>query len=86
MGAMSDAATRPSGDDSVPSLAFNAVTDKMHRGMTIPKTGNVDADFAATMIAHHQGAIEMAKITVAFGKDPTFASSPRMSCGRRRPK
>jgi uncharacterized protein (DUF305 family) len=57
-------------DESVPSLAFRAVNEKMHRDMAIEFTGNVDADFAKAMIAHHQGAIDMAKITVAFGKDP----------------
>jgi uncharacterized protein (DUF305 family) len=68
---MSGAAARQQGgDQSVPSLAFRAVNDKMHRDMAIELTGNVDADFAKAMIAHHQGAIDMAKITIAFGKDP----------------
>jgi len=57
------------GDESVPSLAFKAASDKMHRDMAITYTGNVDADFAKAMIAHHQGAIDMAKISLAFGKD-----------------
>jgi uncharacterized protein (DUF305 family) len=56
-------------DESVSSLAFRAVGEKMHRDMAIEFSGNVDADFARAMIAHHQGAIDMAKITVAFGKD-----------------
>jgi hypothetical protein len=56
-------------DETVPSLAFKAANDKMHRDMAITYTGNVDADFAKAMIAHHQGAVDMAKITVAFGKD-----------------
>ena len=59
----------PRGDESVPSLAFKAVADKMHRDMPTSYTGNVDADFARAMIAHHQGAIDMAKIAFAFGKD-----------------
>jgi uncharacterized protein (DUF305 family) len=46
------------------------VNDKMHREMAIELTGNVDVDFAKSMIVHHQGAVDMAKITLAFGKDP----------------
>jgi uncharacterized protein (DUF305 family) len=60
----------PRGDQSVGSLALNAVNQRMHREMAMDYTGNVDADFARNMIAHHQGAIDMAKIVVAFGKDP----------------
>ncbi|RYG26115.1 DUF305 domain-containing protein [bacterium] len=32
-------------------------------------TGDVDRDFAALMIPHHQGAIDMAKIEIAEGKN-----------------
>ncbi|MFC4171572.1 DUF305 domain-containing protein [Microvirga sp. GCM10011540] len=59
----------PRGDQSVASLAMNAVNERMHREMAMEYTGNVDADFARNMIAHHQGAIDMAKIVAAFGKD-----------------
>ena len=61
---------KPTGDQSVPSLAFAAANEKMHRDMAITFTGAVDADFVRGMIPHHQGAIDMAKITLAFGKDP----------------
>lgn len=61
---------RATGDQSVPSLAFTATNEKMHRDMAIKFTGEVDVDFARGMIPHHQGAIDMAKITLAFGKDP----------------
>jgi len=60
----------PRGDQGVASLAMNAVNERMHREMAMEYTGNVDADFAKNMIAHHQGAIDMAKVVVAFGKDP----------------
>ena len=63
-----DAANK--GDQSASSLAFNAVNEKMHRDMAITFSGNPDADFARAMIPHHQGAIDMAKIVLAFGKDP----------------
>ena len=60
----------PRGDQGVASLAMNAVNERMHREMAMEYTGNVDVDFARNMIAHHQGAIDMAKVVVAFGKDP----------------
>jgi len=45
-----------------PFLAENqAAMDKMMAGMEIKSSGEVDHDFAAMMIAHHQGAIEMAR-------------------------
>jgi|SRR6266481_7156216 uncharacterized protein (DUF305 family) len=35
-------------------------------------TGDVDHDFAAMMIPHHQGAIDMAKGELSYGKDPVM--------------
>jgi uncharacterized protein (DUF305 family) len=37
-----------------------------------PMNGNVDHDFATMMIPHHQGAIDMAKAELSFGKDPVM--------------
>ncbi len=37
-----------------------------------PMTGNADIDFAAMMIPHHQGAIEMARMQLEFGTDPVM--------------
>ena len=34
-----------------------------------PMTGDPDHDFAAMMIPHHQGAIDMAKAELLYGKD-----------------
>jgi len=59
-----------SGDESAASLALRAVNEKMHRDMAIAYTGDTDVDFVRGMIPHHQGAIDMAKIAIAFGKDP----------------
>lgn len=41
----------------------------MMKGMEIGFTGNADVDFAKSMIPHHQGAVEMAKVVLQFGKD-----------------
>jgi len=57
------------GDRSPASLAYHAVNAKMHEAMDITFSGDADRDFAAAMIAHHEGAIDMAKVVLAFGKD-----------------
>lgn len=41
--------------------------DRMMAGMAAKPTGNVDADFAAMMIPHHQGAIDMAVLELRYG-------------------
>ena len=46
-----------------------AAMDKMMAGMNVRPTGDVDADFAATMIPHHQGAIDMAVTELRYGKN-----------------
>jgi DUF305 family protein family protein len=37
-----------------------------------PMTGDPDHDFAAMMIPHHQGAIDMAKAELLYGKNPVL--------------
>ena len=65
MGAMSADATSPSTE------GYKAAMDKMHADMmALQYTGNADADFVRGMIPHHQGAIDMAKVELANGKDP----------------
>ena len=56
--------------DEGPFLAENnAAMDKMMAGMAVKPTGDVDADFAAMMIPHHQGAIDMALAELRYGKN-----------------
>ncbi len=59
-----------SGDEGVASLAFRGANMKMHRDMAIEYTGDADVDFVKGMMPHHQGAIDMAKIVLVFGKSP----------------
>ena len=63
-------AMQPKGDTGPSSQAFNGATAKMDQDMAITFTGNADVDFVKRMIPHHQGAIDMAKVELAFGKDP----------------
>lgn len=51
------------------TVAFLAANEKMHRDMSITFTGDADRDFAASMIPHHEGAIAMARIQLAHGRD-----------------
>ena len=46
----------------------NETMMKAMQGMQM--TGDTDRDFAAMMIDHHQGAIDMAKAELEHGKDP----------------
>ena len=69
-GAKASPAPQIKGADTPSSRAFEEANSKMHAGMAITYTGNSDRDFIAGMIAHHQGAVDMAKIVIKYGKDP----------------
>ncbi len=53
-----------------PFLAQNdaAMTRMMH-AMAIKPTGDVDRDFVAMMVPHHQGAIDMALAELRYGRN-----------------
>lgn len=50
--------------------AFEDANARMHKDMAIQYSGDADVDFVRSMIPHHQGAIDMAKIELAHGKNP----------------
>ena len=53
-----------------PFLAENNMAmNKMMAGMGVAPTGDADFDFAAMMIPHHQGAIDMALAELRYGKN-----------------
>lgn len=63
-------ASTASAESAPSSKAFEAANEKMHKGMMMSFTGDTDVDFVKGMIPHHQGAIDMAKIELQYGKDP----------------
>jgi uncharacterized protein (DUF305 family) len=42
---------------------------KMMKGMAVKPTGDVDRDFVAMMVPHHQGAIDMAVAVLRYGSN-----------------
>lgn len=53
-----------------PFLTENsAAMTKMMNDMAVKPTGDVDADFVAMMVPHHQGAIEMAMAVLRYGRN-----------------
>ncbi len=61
---------KPLASAEAPFVAENAAAmEKMMAGMDVKPTGDVDADFAAMMIPHHQGAIDMALAVLRHGKN-----------------
>ena len=65
--------------DMMPAVSDNASTKaykdshmKMMKEMHVTFSGNADVDFVRNMIPHHQGAIDMAKVELQYGKDPAL--------------
>nr|WP_245841672.1 DUF305 domain-containing protein [Paraburkholderia ribeironis] len=56
-----------------PQEAFRAenevAMDKMMTAMVVKPSGDLDRDFAAMMIPHHQGAIDMALAELRYGSN-----------------
>jgi len=49
---------------------MNAAMGRMMDSMQVRPTGDVDRDFAAIMIPHHQGAMDMAVAELRYGTNP----------------
>ncbi len=60
----------PEPSDSASTKEYKAAMMRMMQTMPMNFTGDADVDFMTQMKAHHQGAIDMAKVALANGKDP----------------
>ena len=49
---------------------MDAAMNRMTAAMHVRPTGDVDRDFAAMMIPHHQGAMDMAVAELRYGTNP----------------
>lgn len=59
-----------SADTSAATTAYRDANAAMHADMEIDFTGDPDVDFILSMLPHHQGAVDMARIVLQHGKDP----------------
>jgi hypothetical protein len=58
---------------------------KMMRDMTVKPSGDVDTDFTAMMIPHHQGAVDMAQAELNYGHNKKLRRIARnIIAGQRR--
>ncbi len=65
---LSTAACLSTGPEEAPFLAkSDAAMTRMMAGMKIKPSSNVDRDFVAMMVPHHQGAIDMAEAELSYG-------------------
>lgn len=70
---------------STSSGMMAAMTQMMDRMRQAPASGNADHDFAHQMAAHHQGALAMADVELAQGKDATLrAMAEKMKADQQR--
>ena len=71
--------TMPAAKPGSPVAAFQhgmdsvmVVMDEGMRRMTGANPNDIDASFAAMMLPHHQGAVDMARLQLLYGKDPAL--------------
>jgi uncharacterized protein (DUF305 family) len=60
------------GEDAFHASMMESMARMVRDMQNASMTGDSDHDFAAMMIPHHQGAIDMAKAELLYGKDPVL--------------
>jgi uncharacterized protein (DUF305 family) len=61
--------TAATADESPFMAESDAAMANMMTAMQIPPSGDVDVDFVAMMVPHHQGAIDMARAELRYGRN-----------------
>src|ERR1700751_4074132 len=65
-----DLSRRPGAAEAAFLKENDAAMTKMMNDMAAKPTGDVDHDFVAMMVPHHQGAIDMAQAELQYGQNP----------------
>ena len=80
-------ADRPDHAEEQPFLSENNVAmKKMMADMAIKPSGDVDRDFVAMMVPHHQGAVDMANAELKYGHNARLRRLARQIVATQQPE